>query len=316
MPQEVADVVNRALDALGLPNMQLGSITDGTLAGRTARRIYGQTLRQLLRSAHWSFARKRAQMELLASRTGQPPPGTPNPAPFQQISTAVEWPWLYAYAWPTDAVQARWVPWAPVTSGGAPQGNIAIGSAPLMTGLAQTGAAPWLNARPARFLASTSSQFPIAAGTPGWDNIPDIDDVEGVGLRSRRIILTDVPNATLVYTMLQLEIEMWDELFSQAMVAVLADRLAMPLIPDVKERIAVSGRQIAIAKDAIAQARVASANEAGFPQSTDQNAPWTLARRARSGYGGGWDGGGGSGGGGGYLYGSYSSFSFGDGSVY
>lgn len=310
MPQDPCDPINRALDAIGKPELQLGSITDGTLAGRTARRIYGQTLRQLLRSAHWSFARRSAQMELLASRTGQPPPGAPTPAPFQQISTAVEWPWLYAYAWPTDAVQARWVPWAPVTSGGAPQGNIAIGSAPLMTGLTQTGAAPWLNSRPARFLASTSEQFPVPVTA-------DIDDIEGVGFRSRRIILTDVPNARLVYTALMLEIEMWDELFSQAMVAVLAERLAMPLIADPKERVAIRNGQIAIAKDAIATARAASANEAGFPQTTDQNAPWTLARRARSGYGGGWDGAGGGGGGSsGYLYGSWSSYSFGDSGVY
>ena len=60
---------NRALDAIGKPELQLGSITDGTLAGRTSRRIYGTTLRELLRTSHWAFARKKAPLQLLGGIT-------------------------------------------------------------------------------------------------------------------------------------------------------------------------------------------------------------------------------------------------------
>jgi hypothetical protein len=304
-----ADILNRSLDAIGKPDMQLGAITDGTLAGRTSRRIYGQTLRALLRTAHWSFARRKAPMQLLADNTGQTltPQGTPYP-------TTVERPWRFAYAWPTDCLQARWLPWdGNVISGGSPSGNIALPNTPLMTGLQQNNG-PWLYEKPARFLSSTSTDFPLIVGQADWAQIDSVlDDIEGAGLKSRRVILTNVPYAHLVYTMLVTEIEMWDELFSQAMVAVLAERLSMPLLKDdPKAMLAVRNTQIAIAKDAIRDARAASANEAGFPQSTDQTPDWVRARRARSGFGGGWDA---SGAGAGYLFGSWSPFSFGDGSV-
>lgn len=304
-----SDVVNQSLDAIGHPELMLGDITDGTLAGKTARRIYGQTLRQLLRTAHWAMARKKAKMEVLADRTQQTlsPQGVP-------ISSAVELPWRFAYAWPTDCLQPRWLPWTgTLQGGGAPAGNIALPNTPLMTGLNETGAGPWLHERPARFLSSTSDQFPPVVGLSDWDRLPDLDDIEGVGLTSRRIILTDVPDAHLVYTMLVTEIELWDALFRQAMVAVLGERLAYPLIPDKKEAIAARNAQMAIAKDAIREARVASANESGFPQSTDQVPDWIRARRARAGYGGGWDA---SGAGGGYLFCGYSAMAFGDGSVF
>lgn len=322
-------IVNQALDAIGKPDLQLGEITDGTLAGRAARRIYGPTLRQLLRTAHWAFARRHGEMQLLGDATGQYVRPSGGPA----LGTAVEQPWRFCYAWPTDAVQPRWLPYNGSPFGnGAPTGNIAIGNAPLMPGLNQIGAGPWLRNRPARFLSSTTRDYPVVAGQMDWSEIPDLDDIEGVGLTSRRCILTDVPpwqdeqsqwhGAALVYTVLSLEIEMWDSLFRQAMVAVLAERLAMPLIAKEGDRasqqLATAQRnaQIAIAKDAIMQARVASANEAGFPQSTDQIPDWILARRARAGFSVGDSFAGGFGGAAGYLLCPWSGFAFSDGGVF
>jgi hypothetical protein len=71
------------------------------------------------------------------------------------------------------------------------------------------------------------------------------------------------------------------------MVAILASYFAVPLIagrtPDPKLMpIAINARntQIAIAKDAIREARVSSAQEAGWPQSIDSTPDWIRIRRS------------------------------------
>lgn len=297
------DVVNEAISSsLGLPEKTIGSFADGTRESEAARQVYTQVLRALLRTAHWSFARKRAALELLADRTG----GTIDPASGQAISTAVEWPWRFAYAWPIDGLQPRWLPWSGSASLGVPAGNIAAPTNPFANIAGGFGVD-----RPARFLVSTSDQFPIVTGQVDWANMPDFDSAEGVGLTLRRVVLTNVPSAELVYTMLIADPVLWDALFRQAMVAVLAERLAMPLIPDRKEAVAMRNPQIAIAKDAIREARVASANEAGFPQSIDHTPDWIRARRI-----GGYRYSVPAGDGPGYAWCEPSSFSFSDGSVY
>lgn len=276
-----SDIVNRAIDVLGLPERIIGDIeTDGTEASEAARRVYYEALRQLLSAAHWAFARQRGQLQLLADRLGQ----TINQATGQPYSIAVEPPWRFAYAWPIDGVRARWLPWNGLLSGGTVAGNIAIPPVPLMTGLPQASLG-WPREGPGRFLLSTSDQFPTIIGEAA--NLPS--PAEGVGLTRRRIVLTDVPCAWLVYTGLLVDPDVWDALFSEAMVAVLASRLAMPLIPDKKLSLPTRDKQMAIAVNAVREARAASGNEAGFPQSTDQVPDWIRARRA--GYAYGWPGG-------------------------
>ncbi len=95
-------------------------------------------------------------------------------------------------------------------------------------------------------------------------------------------------NAFLVYTKLVLEIEEWDELFAQAMVATMASRVAMLLIEDKKLAMAERAQQVQIAQAAVRDARTANANDAGFPQSVVRDASWI---RARTGGGSGrlWD---------------------------
>src|SRR5438045_2330902 len=115
------DIVNRAFDALGL-GFALGTLEDGTPESEPARRAYGPALRQLLRAAHWNFARKSGALQLLGDAAGQ----TRDPATGTPISTQVEPPWRFAYAWPIDGVAARWLPWQMASSG----------SVPLMTNLA------------------------------------------------------------------------------------------------------------------------------------------------------------------------------------
>lgn len=297
-----ADVVNRAYDALGSTKI-IGSIMDGTKDSEAARRAYGLTLRQLLRAANWNFARKQAALQLLGDASGQ-----------SDVSDVVEQPWLYAYAWPIDGVKARFVPWNnDLTNGGIPGNNTAIPPVPLTT---DPNPAPRM-ARliPTRFLVGSSDQYPVVIGQADWDNLPDA--VEGAGPINRTIILSNVPQATLVYTRLVLDIEEWDPLFAGAMDATLAAKLAMVVVEDKKFARVLRDEQIAIAKEAIKQARIADGNE-GW-STTDHMPDWITARSS-SGYGIGWGGWGGFGAGVfdniGLLWGGWDSMSFPDGSSF
>jgi hypothetical protein len=256
-------VVNEAIDSLGESGQIIGSVTDGTVLAEAARRNYSRQLRNLLRTAHWNFARFEAPMQCLGDATGQ----TPNTV------TNVEQPWTYAYAWPTDCVAARWVP-SPVCPA---NGNTTV---PLFQSVGPFPAIPLL---PGRFLVSSSNLYPIEIGILPWNGLPDLRRTEGLGPTYRRVILTDIPNALLVYTRLVTVIEEWDDLFRQAMVASMAVVLCPLAIKDPKMRMAERDRQVAIARNAIADARVANGNDAGFPQTTQHTPPWVSARN------GGWN---------------------------
>src|SRR5579884_2903765 len=275
MRQLPADIVNQSLDALSVE--PIGSLSDGTRVSEAARRWYGQTLRGLLRAAHWGFARKMAPLLLLGDASGQTP----------SASTIVEPPWQYAYAWPNDGVQAIWMPY-------------------------QTPPNTAITTRPARFLVSSSEQYPIVAGEVDWASMPDLSGIEGQGLLARRVVLTNMANALLVYTKLAREIEEWDPLFREAMVAALAARLAMVAAEDKKLALTLRDRQIAVAKDALAVARAAAANDAGFPKTADHVPDWLAARGA----GGGWWGPGWNDAGPGILFQGWAGFAFPDGGVY
>lgn len=264
--QTPAIIVNQALVAIGATDKFIGDITDGTKVAEAARYEYGQKLRQLLRANHWPFARKYGPLTLLADATGCTP----------GVSTVVEQPWTYAYAWPIDAVQGRWMPWNP------PSGQpVSATGVPLTTG--QSAIVNYSQV-PARFLTSSSELYPITGGNVPWDQMPDLQRTEGVGPRSRKIILTDVCEAQFVYTKLVTTIEEWDDLFRKAMVASMAVIVAPSAIDDVKVRTVERDKQIAIAANILADARAAASNEAGYPQTTDHLPPWQTARN------GGWFG--------------------------
>lgn len=261
--QPPATIVNQALDSLGVPGKVIGDITDGTVVAESARRNYGQTLRQLLRANHWPFARKYAKLTLLGDATGNSLP---------DITKQVECPWTYAYAWPLDGVQGRWMPWNPPSA--MPISSTGV---PLTTGdsaLVQYGQAP------ARFLVSSSDLYPVEVGLVPWSQLPDLQRTEGLGPINRKIILTDVCEARFVYTRLVTVIEEWDDMFRQAMVASMAVVLAPVAIEDARIRTAERDKHIAIARNTLADARAAASNEAGYPMTTDHMPPWITARNA------------------------------------
>ena len=281
--QSPAVVINQAIDMLGVPGKIIGDITDGTPVAETARRNYGQALRQLLRTAWWDWARKRAKLTLLGDATG---------SAAAPVSAFVECPWSYAYAWPTDAVAGRWLPWNPAN--GQPTSSSGV---PLTTG---TSALVQYSTQPGRFLVSSSDQYPVEIGNVPWNQQPDLQRTEGVGPQTRKIILTDCCEAWFVYTRLGTVIEEWDDLFRQAMVTMMALVLAPVAIEDPKLRMAVVARLEPTLRNAIADARVVNGNESGWPQSVDHLPIWITARNQ------GWYGG--YSGNGGFLYSGYTFF--------
>lgn len=289
-----ADLVNRALDSIGA-DTAIGDLSDGTRVSEAARRNYGRILRELLCAAHWNFARKSDVLLLLADATGETKDSLDIPYP-----TDVETPWRFAYAWPSDGVAPRWL-------------AAGIGALPT-TGVPQTAASNtagvFARPVPARFLVSSTEQYPDVGGSMGWDSLPQLP--EGQGLISRRIVLANTAGASLVYTKLVLDPEEWDALFEQAFVACLASRLAMAALDDKKRAMAERAAQIAITKDALAEARVHNANDTGFPQSINRVAPWIAARRGGFRLRGGLGADAGSG----ELCYGWSAMGFADGSVF
>lgn len=299
---EPADIINRVLDLLGRSDLVIGEIQEGTEAARPALRAYGPALRQLLRAAHWDFGRKAAPLTLLADATGQ----TPN------VGTVVPAPWVYEYALPIDCCKVRFVPWNVNNNQTTPPQVTGLGGAPLNA----------IRLIPSPFLVTSDYNYPVVTGAPlPWDQAMSWEDGAGQGPQQRTVILTNVPNASAIYTALMIYPSQWDSLFEQAFVQYLTSQLAMSLGSGrTADKLAIRKDAISGAKEMIAQARVVNGNESSFPQTTNREAAWISARNSGAGWGAagypgfGW-GGGGFGGAGG-LWCGYDALGFADGSVY
>jgi hypothetical protein len=213
------DVCNRALDECGVP--VIAEMYEGSASSRVALRHYGPSVRSLLRSAHWNFARKTAPLSLAKDTTNTD--GT--------VPTDVPPPWLYEYLDPEDCIKVRFVPQLSAPDPLTP---------PLMTNL------------PVAPIYSSTLPAPFVVGTDLFAG-PD-----GTGIA---VILTNVKNAMAVYTAMISDPQQWDPLFMDAVVAFLAARFAMPLVPDKKLAMQMRAENIAIVKDAVGRARVSDGNE-------------------------------------------------------
>jgi hypothetical protein len=287
--QTPTDVANLALDAIGI-DIVLGDIEDGTKEAQTCLRAYPECRKRLLRGAHWQFARKQVPMLMLADASGLTP----------QIGNKVIHPWRYEYAYPNDCVALRYIPHKH-HDGTPPPGNYALPtSVPLytnMTSIPMHGRRP----HPARFLVARDVNYPPQPGQDFWD-------VQGLSPQGRTVICTDVKNAEAVYTSDVVYPNEWDSLFTEAMVAYLAQHIVMKLSDDKKLGMQMRTEQIAIAKDRIINARVADGNETW--STNDLKVDWMEVRR---------EGFGGYGLGGGLGEGSWcgwSSVSFSDGQAF
>src|SRR6202034_1002250 len=169
------DIGNQAIDAAGI-DFTLGDIEEGTREAQVCLRAYRECLKQLLRGANWDFARREAPLTLLADATGQ----TPN------VGTLVpDGEFTYEYAYPTDCLKIRFIPWHRFENPGVPSGNIQPPnpSAPLMTGLGNPLRGHRI--RRARFVISNDANYPPPPGQVTWE-------VQGVSPVGRTVVLTNV----------------------------------------------------------------------------------------------------------------------------
>ncbi len=238
------DVANISLLNIGSQST-VSSInpSDGSTEGNALSLLYEPKLLSVLRSVHWNFARAQTTLTLLKAAQGTPenPTGATTPFPPQ--------PWLYEYAFPPDAVQARYL--LPLFNNNNPS------NPPIYTG--------------------SSIPAPI---TWGPMNIPFLvaSDFDGQGNRVR-VILTNLDQAQLVYTCKIDNPDLWDTTFLDSFTATLGAFLVNPL----SRSHSLLGDQIALARDLIGQARMANGDEG--PSSTDHLPDFIRIRGAG---GGGW----------------------------
>lgn len=219
MPRQV-DITNRALAAISARST-VSSIAppDGSNEANNAALLFQPTFEMLGRAAFWNIFRKQAALTVLKAAAGTPenPGGATLPIPPS--------PWLYAYAYPTDCLMARFL---------LPSlGNPAIGGAPL-SGL---GWAPTTGTVP-------TSPFVVAADT----------DTLGNPIRT---ILTNLDRAQMVYTVNLPDPDQWDSGFQEAMVAALGAKL----VPALTGNLTMMQLQIGIATRIVGEARKSDGNE-------------------------------------------------------
>jgi hypothetical protein len=297
-----ADIVNQSLDSIAVENT-IGDLNEGTTEARAALRWYMPTLLQLLRTAHWNYARKSCPLTLLNDATGQTAKNQATAGLPVTVGNGTPGmvPWIYEYDWPVDCIKARFVPW----NGCQPT------TTPPQTTASSVGSLPYVRQIPARFLVGQDS-IPDQVGlAQSWAQVPDYADALGHAPNQRTVILTNVPNAALVYTALIIYPAQWDVLFRQAFVATLASYLALPCQPDKKLALTLRAQQMEIAKAAIMQARISDGDE-GWT-TTDHTPDWLRVRSAGPRWGA-WGGPGDAGLG--VLGYGFDSMGFGDGSAY
>jgi hypothetical protein len=268
LPQDIA---NQALDAIGYP-FTIGDLEEGTKPAQIALRAYRQNLMQLLRAANWDFARKQAPLQLLADSTGNTP----------DVGTLVPEPWIYEYAYPTDCMKVRFVPWNwQNQASSVPANNIQISTTtPIVGGIGNQ--QPGARQVPARFVVATDFNYPPAPGQITWE-------VQGVSPQGRTVVLTNVRNAVVVYTALMLYPSTWDPQFRAAFVAYLAAEIALPIWAE-KDRnfgLKVRDEQVSIVKEKVTAARLTDGNEGTY--SSDIKVDWMETRYSGGPWGaGGW----------------------------
>lgn len=218
------DIVNRALQQAGARS-SIANLNEQSSEAKNARMIYVSTRQQMLRAAHWNFARKTAYLTVLKSA-----PGTPeNPEASSAIwepATQPAPPWMYEYAYPSDCLDVRFI---------MPQISSTGGPLPGTGFPAYYYSQPYIQPQAQRFLAA-------------------MDTING---NQVKVILCNQQMAVGVYTADIENVNLWDSLFQEAMVQALATQLVMPLAGDKSLRKLTAGA----AMQAINTARVRDGDE-------------------------------------------------------
>jgi hypothetical protein len=203
-------------------------------------------------------------------------------------------------------MKLRYIPWHYGNNVAIPAANIQIPPTPLTTA-PDTSRGIHQRIQPSRFLVGMDPNYSSQPGQLFWQT-------QGESPAGSTVIMSNVKNATGVYTRFMPYPNTWDSLFRAAMVAYLASEVVMPLQKDKKLAMTLRNQQIQIAKAKIQEARVMDGNETW--SSSDIRVDWMQTRRSRGWGGPGWGGWGGGDEGPGCFFNGWDSCSFGDGSAY
>jgi|SRR5579864_884374 len=260
------DVCNLALLHIGGQD-QITAIgpPDLSPASQALNLLYAEKRDATLRAAPWNFARMQVPLTLLKAA-----PNTPENANGQLQTPFAAW--SYEYLYPPDCVRARYlvplIPGAPVnppvmTNLNGPPAYIPVGPVGIKFVVAYD---PSVNF--AGVFGTGSSGGGFGSGTGGG--------VLGTGMQSGplRVILTNLSQAQLVYTIRITDPTFWDQLFLDAFSHVLGAFLVNPL----NRNRALLQDNIKIASDIINSARLTDGDEGIHNQ--DHQPDWISIRGA------------------------------------
>lgn len=232
MPSQI-DIANRALAQAGARE-QIAGFNEGSVSAINCNLLFQSTFEQLGRTAHWNCLRGQTPLTLLKAAQGTPENQTGNTLPIPPQ------PWLYEYLLPPDCLMVRYL--QPTYS--QPPGTVPIFPTP-------SSVPP--NRYPRR-------EIKFAVST---------DIVAG---QRTKVILTDLSQANVIYTVNEPNPEFWDSHFQAAYVA----SLAAFLIPPLNLNLGLLSTQTKIADAIIETARATDGNEGVVSQNRD--ASWITAR--------------------------------------
>lgn len=246
------DIANISLGLIGA-RTNIQNFDQSTPEANAVSLLYDVKFQSLARAANWNCLRRQAPLTLLKAAAF-------TPEGMNQMLPAPPVPWAYEYAIPSDCLRARLVvPWdLPQQSATNP---------PLMTN-----SPPPL---PTNFGRRQAIKFVVSTDTDENNTLV-------------KVLLTNKPQAQLVYTSNVQDPDLWDSQFIDAFTNTLAAFLVNPL----GRNSALMRDVMATANGLIAQARISDGDE-GIT-SADHIPDW-MRSRAASGwayYGGnnsGWD---------------------------
>jgi hypothetical protein len=237
------DICNRSLSIVGTRST-IASLTESSAEAVQCGLHYVSVLRGLLRVHTWGFARKQIVGAMISAAAGTPE--NPNGiAPFPL------YPWQYEYAWPQDCVRLRRLEWPnPATVPGFSTLDWAGNYPPLDQG--------------ARRIMRNQGAHP----SPPFVISTDQDSAGN----TIKVILTNLEQATIIYTADIEDPNMWDTEFTEAFVYILAARLCGPLTGDKN----LTKIYLQEARDAILQARLVDSTES--PAKPEHTPDWIRVR--------------------------------------
>lgn len=233
MTQSIVNICNQALSEIGTQSA-ISDLGEASAEAQQCSLWYDDLRKRLLRTAQWGFARRQVVLTLLGDLQDATSP----------------YPYLFKYAYPSDALKIRYLLAPPVTFTGTDDAPVVGEVIPFPF---------WMS-------PSRANRFMIAS------------DVDENGT-SRKVILSNVCAAIAVYTADEQNPDVFDDLFSGALASTLAYKLCNPLSGNIGQR-----QQFAqSAQAAILEARAADGNEA-IP-SSDITVDWITARGCGSPWG-------------------------------